>query len=334
MEDKVYRTVKNPNGVNHYQVYVPAALRSKVLVAFHDNPLSGHFGRFKTLKRIQKLAYWPKMWKDVVTYVRNCTVCQTLKPETRRLAGKIQQTVVGRPWEMLGIDLMGPLPRSTKGNTQLLVIVDYYSRWVELFPLRKATAEVIGQILIREIFTRWGTPDYLLSDRGSQFISHVLQAVCEKWQVVQKLTTAYHPQTNLTERVNRTLKPMMASYVSDQHKKWDRYLCEFRFAINSAVQESTGYSPAEVNLGRILGGPLEKVFQHNASPDLPSYELLSRLSKLRAAVQENVSKAQARQKRNYNKYRRDVSFNLKDRVWVRNHPQSKAATSYTTKFNV
>ncbi|KAL2086044.1 hypothetical protein ACEWY4_017103 [Coilia grayii] len=149
---------------------------------------------------------------------------------------------------MLGLDLMGPLPQSSLRNTQLLVVVDYHTRWVELFPLRQATAEAISKCLVKDVLTRWGAPTYLLSDRGPQFVSDVLKDVCARWGVIQKLTTVYHPQTNLTERVNRTLKTMLSSYVGNQHKLWDMHLPELRFAINTAVQESTSHSPAELRL--------------------------------------------------------------------------------------
>lgn len=99
-----------------------------------------------------------------------------------------------------------------------MVVVDYYTHWVELFPLRKATASAIALILRREAFTRFGIPDQILSDRGPQFISGIYKELCTYWGVIAKLTTAYHPQTNLTERVNRTLKGMIASFVGDQHK--------------------------------------------------------------------------------------------------------------------
>ena len=136
---------------------------------------------------------------------------------------------------MLGVDLMGPLPRSPSRNEHLLVVVDYFSSWVELFPLRRAISPVIVQLLRKDIFTRWGVPQFILSDRGSQFVSSLFQELCSSWGAVSKLTTAYHPQTNYTERVNRTLKAMLASYVGEQHNQWDRFLPEFRFALNCAV---------------------------------------------------------------------------------------------------
>ncbi len=75
---------------------------------------------------------------------------------------------------------------------------------------------------------------------------------CKDWGVGQKLTTSYHPQTNLTERVNKTLKTMIASFVGDNYSNWDQWLPELRFAINSAHHESTGVTPAQLMLGRSL----------------------------------------------------------------------------------
>ena len=197
-EDLIYRVVKLEYKTI-YQIYIPESLRSHFLTSFHEDPLAGHLGRYKTYRRMQNLVYWPKMSWDVKQHVTNCQVCQLYKSESRKPAGKLQQTLVCRPWEMLGMDLMGPFPRSSSRNVYLLVFVDYYSRWVELFPLRNATAESISRILIQEIVTRWGIPEYILSDRGSQFVSSIFQATCETWNVSHKLTSAYHPQTNLTE---------------------------------------------------------------------------------------------------------------------------------------
>ncbi|GAA6080783.1 uncharacterized protein LOC113073276 [Tachysurus ichikawai] len=332
LEDKVFRVMPTAHKTL-YQVYVPKNLRQPFLQAFHEDPLAGHFGWFKTSKRVQALAYWPTLSHDVKEFIQHCQICQRYKPENRQPSGKLQQTLVQRPWEMLGVDLMGPFPRSSSGNVYLLVLVDYYSRWVELFGLRKATAETISKVMIDEVFTRWGVPNYLLSDRGPQFVSSVLQEVCQEWGVIQRLTTAYHPQTNLTERINRTLKTMMASYVEEQHKQWDKHLTEFRFAINSAVHESTGTTPAEVNLGRPLRGPMEVLlYPRDISPDNLCYDKTSELKQMRAYVEQKLKTARQRQKRNYDKHRRDVQYATKDRVWLRSNPYSKAEKAFSAKL--
>ncbi|KAL2099381.1 hypothetical protein ACEWY4_005861 [Coilia grayii] len=295
--------------------------------------MAGHQGVFKTYKRLQEVAFWPRMWSDVKEFVRNCTTCQTIKNNTQKPAGLGQQTSDHRPNQMIKVDLMGHLPWSVARNEHLLIFVDYFTRWVELFPVRLATAQVIANIFHTEIITRWEVPDYILSDRGSQFVSSVFRELCGKWAVQPRNTTAYHPQTNMTERVNRNLKTMITSYVADNHRHWDKYLPEFRFALNSAVHETTGLSPAELQLGRKLKCPLDKVLLWNdLTPDSPPYDMVQMIETLKAKTRESSKPAKQRQLRNYNKHHRDVVFNCQDRVWVRNHPQSKASKHFAAKL--
>lgn len=159
----MYRVVQLPHKTLD-QIYIPTPLRQQFLCYYHDEPLSGHLGRYKTYKRLQALVYWPKMSLDGREYVQCCQVCQLHKPETRKPPGKLQQTAINAPWEMLGVDLMGAFPQSSNGNLYLIVFVDYYTRWVEMFPLRTATAETVSQILRKEILTRWGVLAFILSD--------------------------------------------------------------------------------------------------------------------------------------------------------------------------
>lgn len=137
----------------------------------------------------------------------------------------------------------------------------------------------------------------------------------------------------MTERVNRTLKYMIAAYLDENHNKWDQYLPEFRFAINSAVQETIGMTPAELQLGRKLHGPMDKLLQgKNLPPDGPAYDVVHCLTQLQFKAIENSKKAHARKTRNYNKHRRELTFKEKDRVWIRNFPQSSAKAKFTAKL--
>ncbi|RXN19011.1 protease reverse transcriptase ribonuclease h [Labeo rohita] len=175
----------------------------------------------------EEFAYWPSIRTDVWQHCTECRKCQVYKPTNLKPAGSLQSVPIVEPGFMLGMDIMGPFPRSTRQNEYLLVIVDYFSKWVEVFPMRNAKATTIVRILLEEIFTRWGTPAFIVSDRGTQFTSKLLEQLCKQWQVTQKLTMAYHPQSNLTERVNRSLKTMIAMYVEENHRTWDQWL--FRF---------------------------------------------------------------------------------------------------------
>ncbi len=329
----LFRSVPDGKKGQKVQLVIPNAFRQTFLQYAHDNPLSGHLGKMKTLLRLLESVYWPSIRNDVWKYCKECQTCQKYKASTTKAPGQLQSTPVVEPGYMLGVDIMGPFPRSAKQNEYLLVVVDYFTKWVELFPMRTAKASLIARILVEEIFTRWGIPAYLVSDRGTQFTSHLLDLLCKQWGVIQKLTTAYHPQTNLTERVNRNLKPMIASYVGEQHKHWDRWLSEFRFAINSAWHESTGFSPAEIALGRKLKGPMERALQKPPDPENPVYPTLDRQKLLIDIVRENVERAQVKQKKYYDQKHRLCEFQVGDVVWVRTHPLSKADDGFMAKLS-
>lgn len=89
---------------------------------------------------------------------------------------------------------MGPFPLTKDRNSILMVVMDYYSKWVEPFAMKKATTPKVCKILRNDIFTRWEVPKYIVSDRGPQFMSQLMAQLCESWGVTLKLTTAYHPR--------------------------------------------------------------------------------------------------------------------------------------------
>lgn len=95
------------------------------------------------------------MWTSVKPYVMRC-MKRTLRNVYHNPAGKIQQLTI-HPKKMLGVDIMGQLPRSSHIHEYLLVFVDYYFLWVELFPLRNSTAQTVVSHLAEEILTLWGT---------------------------------------------------------------------------------------------------------------------------------------------------------------------------------
>ncbi len=233
---------------------------------------------------------------------------------------------------MVGIDLMGLFPRSMKLNEYLLVTVDYCSKWVEVFPLRSAKSPLITNIIIKEIFTRWGVPTYLVSNRGSQFTSQHRHPTCRQWGAIQKLTSADHPQTNLTERVNRTLKIMIASYVKENHRNWDQWIHEFRFVINSSLHKSTNYTPAVISLGRKLKRPIELFQYRSPDPDQSAYEVIECQQSLLERMKENATRAQSRQQRYYNRKRRQETFHEGELLWVWAHPLSRAGDAFTAKL--
>ncbi|KMQ86825.1 reverse ribonuclease integrase [Lasius niger] len=119
---------------------VPQEQRTAIIHRYHDAPTAGHLGIAKTIARIAERFYWPGMFREIAGYVRASQNCQAHKADQVAPAGAQHATNIQRPWEHVTVDLVGPLPRSRKGHTWLFVLQDRFTKWVELVPLRQATA--------------------------------------------------------------------------------------------------------------------------------------------------------------------------------------------------
>ncbi len=177
----LYRKAPSQYTGHSHQLAVPAELVPEFLAYFHNGLFGGHLGRMKTLLRILVVAWWPSIWKDVWNHVRACQKCQAYKSSNEKPAGQIQQSEVKAAGEMIGVDFMGPFPLSKSRNTMLMVVVDYYTKWVELFLLKDAKTPRVRKIFKDDIFTRWGVPAYMVSDCGPQFTSQIMSRLCQ-WQ--------------------------------------------------------------------------------------------------------------------------------------------------------
>ncbi|GFW44790.1 retrovirus-related Pol polyprotein from transposon 17.6 [Trichonephila clavipes] len=126
------------------------------------------------------------------------------------------------------LDLLGPYPASqVRRNRYVLVTTDHFSKWLEIKPIKKASAKVISDSLFDNYISRYGAAIKMISDNGLKFISEIFEHLCNRLDIQHVNIVVYRPQSNSTERVNRDLVQMIASYVDDDHETWDQFLREF-----------------------------------------------------------------------------------------------------------
>ncbi|XP_024880215.1 KRAB-A domain-containing protein 2-like [Temnothorax curvispinosus] len=234
---------------------------------------------------------------------------------------------------------MGPLPPSKSGHAYLLVMQDFFTKWIECCPLRKATGKKIREAIEDLVIFRWGAPRVLLTDNGIEFLNRELHALAEQYGIQHTTVPPYHPQANPVERVNRVLKTMITAYLERDHRKWDQHINEFRFAYNSAHHTSLQATPAFLNFGRepqpvnlSRGREDEAVAVENSDPALWR-ERMEKIQQLRTWVVENLETARMKQTRYYNLRRRDRQFVVGDRVLKRQHVLSSAAQHVSAKLS-
>lgn len=304
------------------QLVVPKTQRREILDLGHSIPWAGHLGFMKTLMRIAKRFYWPRMYSEVKDYCKTCPECQLAVGRTPAYAPLIPLPVVDYPFERIGVDIVGPLERSQAGNRFILVICDYATRYPEAYPLREVTAKQISTALLR-FFSQVGIPREVLTDQGPNFMSHILHQVYQLLGIKRVRTTPYHPQTDgLVERFNQTLKSMLKKFVSETGKDWDKWLPFLLFAYREVPQASTGFSPFELLYAHHVRGPLDVLKESWEDTHKPSKQniltyvlkMREQLQKTTAQAQKNLLQSQAQQKVWYDKAARTRSFQSGEQV--------------------
>ena len=227
-----------------HQKVVPQQLRRGITDELHKGLNGGHFGNRRAKAKVQERFYWPGWATDVRLGKQRCGQCSHFQSVQLRRQGLLQPMLVGEPWERLGIDVTGPHPTSSRGNMYVLTIIDHFTKWIELFPMRNQEASTVAHILVDRVFCVHGLPIQILTDQGPNFESELFQQLCERLAIDKIRTSPYRPSTNGTiERFHATMHSLIAKWVDTNHREWDTKLLAVAFAYRTSVHESTGFTP-------------------------------------------------------------------------------------------
>ncbi|KAI2645697.1 Retrovirus-related Pol polyprotein from transposon 17.6 [Labeo rohita] len=195
-DDRLKHCWSQRRGEEKELLVVPRGKTEAVLELAHAHPMAGHLGTGNSIQRIRDRFHWPGLDADVKAFCQACPTCQITAPRTPPPSPLILLPIIEVPFERIGLDLVGPLPKSARGHEHILVIVDYAPRYPEAVPLRKATAKAIAQELFL-LASHVGIPTEILTDQGTPFMSRLMADLCRllrflaTWQgpytVVEKL---------------------------------------------------------------------------------------------------------------------------------------------------
>ncbi|GJW60363.1 reverse transcriptase domain-containing protein [Tanacetum coccineum] len=219
-----------------------------------------HAGNFliKGMSTQQKRKFFKDIkhyfWDDPYLSLRTCKISH--RDEMPQNA--IQVCEIFDVW---GIDFMGPFP-SSRGNKYILVAVDYLSKWVEAKALPTNDARVVVKFL-KSLFSRFGAPRAIISDRGTHFCNDKFDKVMSKYGVTHRLSTAYHPQTSgQVEVTNRGLKRILERTVGENRASWSDKLDDALWAFRTAYKTPIGCTPYKLVYGKACHLPVE--LEHKA----------------------------------------------------------------------
>ena len=155
-----------------------------------------------------------------------------------------------------GIDIMGPF--SNFGNQDILVTVDYVSKWVEAVPCKTNDNKAVIKFLKENIFFRFGTPRAFISDNGTHFCNRSFEALMRKYAITHKLSTPYYPQTSEQVEVsNRQIMLILEKIVNQNKKDWSTKLIDALRAYRTTFKTILGLSPYRLVFGKGYHLPVE-----------------------------------------------------------------------------
>ncbi|XP_050701836.1 uncharacterized protein LOC126988072 isoform X2 [Eriocheir sinensis] len=216
-EGLLYRkclTSRRPEKLGKLCLVVPRKCRPIVLNVAHENPLAGHYSHRKTEQKVADQFFWPGMGTDIRVHCRSCDKCQRFSQKGRVRPAPLQpMPIVAEPFARVAIDLVGPLsPPSSAGHGYILTLIDFSTGFPEALPLKGVDSISVAEALLI-IFSRVSIPREVLSDRGTQFTSALMQELHRLLGVKPIFTTPHHPSGNgRIERLHGPLKSILKKY--------------------------------------------------------------------------------------------------------------------------
>lgn len=300
LEDESIKRIVDSNTI---VPYIPCAQRLDHISKLHCG--MGHIGIEATTNLARTRGWWPNMRSDIKKWVTACSVCaKALSPRKPSSEELHPIELPLQPFKRWGIDFIGRLPTSKKGNRWIIVAIDHFTRWPVAIATPDATTATVAKFIHENIFCSFGTPDEILTDRGSNFLAETLKEYLRIQKVKHLKTTAYHPRTNgMTERFNGSLISIMRKYANEQPELWDLYLNQALFTCRIKAHTSTGLTPFYLVYGlepTIPGDPTNPqiILEFNDEVTAENWRIqqIKKLELERAAAIEKNKKLQERSK--------------------------------------
>jgi len=290
-----------------------------------------HSGKRRTLDKIKELYWWPGMMNHVTDYIESCDSCQRdTKPKHKNPLNPI---AVSGPFEIVGIDHVGPLTKSKKGFEYIIVAQDYLTKWPIAEAVKTTNTEEALEFIRDRIISVYGSPKQIISDQGAAFTSHRWRTMMEKWKINHITTSLANPQANgQVERMNQTILKSLRRTLGSKKELWPDLLQLVLMDYRVTTQDTTGYSPSQLLFGRQMRLLIEMDFETRESEDWDK-AIKKRITQLdlieqnQVKASEKIKAKQQKMKERYDKgIKKKKTFEIGDQVLLYGPKNSKLAT--------
>ncbi|MES9881971.1 MAG: reverse transcriptase domain-containing protein, partial [Sedimenticola sp.] len=304
------------------QLVIPSALKEEILKACHD--CSAHFGVEKTFLLIRSKFFWKKQYQDVKNYVQSCHTCQISNRDySFAKAPLCPLKTPSRAFELLEVDLVGPLPKTQEGYEHIIVFCDHFSKYPIAYPLKATDTKTIVQLFYDNVISVFGPPTFLLSDNGSNLVSKLMKELCKSFNIQKINSTSYHPQTQgLVERLNGIIGSGLRKHSNTTQDNWPMIISHVLYGYRSAPCKPHGKSPFEVLYGFPMTTMIENALP-NVKPNLPIKdrqvfeEILKGHEITRQLAYEKMKSYRENYTQQYNKKAKNPTFQVNNKVLLK-----------------
>jgi hypothetical protein len=230
-----------------------------VMKEAHFEECGEHQGKKRLYQLLLTLGYyWPTMKKDTAHFVKSCHTCQLQTSLIHTHPTSLQNMATPWPFHTWGLDHIGPINPPSDRYIWILVATEYFSKWVEVIPLHKATGAAMANFIRDHIITRFGIPHKIISDNGTPFVNKNVREVLKHYRIKHRRSTPYYPQGNgQAEATNRMLLCILSKMVFDYGKGWNSHLVDTLWAYRSSTKTVTGFTPFSLVYGTDAIAPTE-----------------------------------------------------------------------------
>ncbi|XP_071574667.1 uncharacterized protein [Temnothorax nylanderi] len=288
-----------------------------------------HFGTDKVhdfLKRYFDGANFARIARDVVA---SCEICQATKYYTRATVGSEYYDLPEAPGDTLSMDIFGPLPVTNQGHKYVLVLMDQFSKYVKLYPMRDQRLDTIIEMLESRFFAEIGIPETILTDNGGQFLTDRWREYARDKGFSVRRTSPYNLQSNPVEKVMREIGRIIRTYASQRQRAWSRILDRAEEVINHTTHSSHGYAPCELNDGETGHLPTIDPALIPLVNDGEEQEWADKVQEAR----ERVAEAARKRKIQADKHG-TAEYREGQEIWIKLHRRSDASRKLTKKIHL
>jgi hypothetical protein len=231
----------------------------RVLNDFHLGTCGGHLSGMATAQKILRAGYfWPSIFKDCIEAIKKFTPCQIFNKKARTHPTALHPIISIGPFSKWGIDFMQCKPTLAGGNSYIIVVVDYFTKWAKAMPTFLNDGRTTSLFLFNHIITHFGVPHAIVTDHGGHFKNQMMSELHVKLGFLHENSSPYYPQVNgQVEDINKVLKTMIQCMVGENKTSWNLQLFSALWAYRTSMKTSTGFTPLQLVYGIKVILPIE-----------------------------------------------------------------------------